>query len=398
MYNILNINLADIKLSDTLGKLSIALIIIGFHFYLIFEITFNTTSFRPISLVLAYAFFLFSLILKGRIKINTSILFYFTLSILLYISSFSFWLVPYDINVYLSAITAIIIVTRYEFFLQIMKIFIICTLIISFYEYLNKEYLFVVERQTYLGFRPLDEVFFGGLAGIFRAKVYFEGPLALSQFAMGMALIFRYNIKILYLILFIAIFANGRLGIFICTVIILLYYVKKYNIITLLLKPKFLILLIVCSISIVVVIFNLLDEASIGRLLEIFNTSNQGNSDRIQFWIKGVKKLLDTDLIHLIFGNSGEFESIYNNNAENGWLTLLLNNGILGFIYYSFPVIIIITNAIAKKSPVDMVYILLLIFCMFVQTFHLGASANLFYWLIIYSFLNHVNSNRKICL
>lgn len=386
MYNGLNLNINKITPSNILGNLSVILIIVGFYFYLIAEIVFDSFSFRPAFLFLAYIFFLLNIFITGKIKIDHQLFFYLSTSLIIYAISSPFWLIPYDINVYLSAITAIVIINNYEFFLKAIKAFIFCTLILAFYEFLTKEYLFVVERQTYLGFRRLDEIFFGGLSGIFRAKVYFEGPLALSQFAIGAALLFRNNLKLLYTILLISIFANGRLGIVVCVGVIALYYFKRYDIGSFIFKPKTFFIILTSFISVIVLFFSVLDKASIERLTEVFNTSNQGNSDRIQFWINGFKMLMHTDLTHLIFGNNGKFESLYNNNAENGWLTLLLNNGILGFAYYFIPVILIIIVSL-KKTPMDVIYIFLFIFCMFVQTFHLGASANLFYWLIIFSFL-----------
>ncbi|WP_157724032.1 hypothetical protein [Winogradskyella sediminis] len=267
-----------------------------------------------------------------------------------------------------------------------MKYFIILTLILALYEFLNKQYLFVVFRDTIFGFRPLDEKFFGGYSGIFRSKVYFEGPLALSQFAIGIALIFRNNIKLLYAILVIAIIANGRLGIVICGVILILYYFKKYDLASILLKPKNILLIILSFVVAVFLALNMLSETSLERLAEAFNTSNEGNSDRIGFWIKGFDMYVNYDILHLMFGNNGTFERVHQNNSENGWLTLLLNNGFLGFIYYFIPIILVVVNRI-KHTQIDLLYVILFVGCMFVQTFHLGASANLFYWLIIYSLL-----------
>ncbi|WP_299900427.1 hypothetical protein [uncultured Aquimarina sp.] len=274
-----------------------------------------------------------------------------------------------------------------------MRYFIILTVLLGAYEFLFKEYLFVVYRETYFGFRALDEKLFSGSTNVFRAKVFFEGPLALSQFAIGAAFLFRKHIKVLFLILLISIFANGRLGIIICAGIIALYYVKKYNLLTILLKPKYFFLLIFGLLFSFTVIYLLLDESSIERFKNSFDTSNEGNAARITFWINGIKTWLSYDLAHLIFGNNGYYGSIYKNNAENGWITLLVNNGIIGFLYYFIPVLLLSINYLIKAS-VNFWYIFLLFFCMFVQTFHLGASANLFYWLIIFSFLNTTYDNK----
>jgi len=391
MDNQFNIFIKKSFISNVLGYLSVLSIIISFYFYLIAEITLGVTIFRPIFLFVGYGLFAFSILFDSTIKIQKQLFVYLCSSLLIYLISFPFWLVKFDINIYLSTITAILIINKYKFFKKVMTIFIFLTFFFAAYEFFTKEYLFVVLRDTFFGFRPLDEKFFGGHSGIFRAKVYFEGPLALSQFTIGAALLFRDKINILYIILLISIFANGRLAIVVCAVITILYYIKTYNLMSIFLKPKNVLFIFIGFTGFSLAAFNLLDETSIDRLMAAFNTSYKGNAERINFWIKGFNMWIESDVLHFIFGNNGTFESVYKNNSENGWLTLLLNNGILGFSYYFIPLILIIINSI-KKQPTDLIYVFLLILCMFVQTFHLGASANLFYWLIIYSFIaNHNN-------
>lgn len=390
-YNSLNINTSFI--SVIILKSSILAIILSFYFYLIVEVLFNMTSFRALTLLIAYSLFASSVLIYPKIKINSQWFLYLSVSLLLYLISSFFWLVKLDINIYLSTITAIIVISDYDYFLKIMSWFITLTFFLAVYEFLTKEYLFVVSRDTIFGHRPLDEAFFGGVANIFRAKVYFEGPLALSQFAIGAALLFRKNLKILILITLIAVFANGRLGMVVCGFILALYFIDKYSLLSLIRKPKIVLILMIVGVSTLLILPSLLDQASLDRLKEAFNTSNQGNLDRIQFWIYGFNMLLQTDIIHFIFGNNGYYESIYLNNTENGWLSLLVNNGLIGFLYYFIPVILMIINAI-KNNKINLLYIIVLLFCMFVQTFHLGASANLFYWLIIYSFLHEKHSSQ----
>lgn len=386
MNEVSSFNIKKKSISIFFGKLSILSIFIGFYFYLIAEVAFKITSLRPTMLLLGFVFFVISLLFNPKLYFNNQLFIYLCTSIGLLLISSPFWFKSFDVNVYLSAITAIVVINNFGFFLRTFGFFLILTLILVSYEFVTKEYLFIVNRDTVFGYRPLDEKLFGGYSGIFRSKVYFEGPLALSQFAIGAAFLFRNKLKFLFAILIIAIMANGRLGIVVCICIIALYYLRKYSFISILMKPKYIFLVIIAVISIVFLSINLLSENSIERLKEAFNTGNQGNANRIGYWLKGLRTFLDYDWYHYIFGNSGYFESIYKNNSENGWLTLLLDNGIIGFLFYFLPVILISINSI-KNRPIDFLYILLLAMCMFVQTFHLGASANLLYWLIIYSFI-----------
>ncbi len=390
------LNISTSLISEILLKSSILIIFLSFYFYLLAEVFFEVTNFRILTLVVGYAFFALSILIYPKIKINTQWFLYLSSSLLLYLITSLFWLVKQDINIYLSAITALIIISNYNYFLKVMSWFIVLTFLLAAFEFFTKEYLFVVFRDTLFGYRPLDEHFFGGYAKIFRAKVYFEGPLALSQFAIGSALLFRKNLKILILILLIAVFANGRLGIVICGFILAMYFFKKYNLISIIKKPKVLAILLVVLVFVILLLPNFIDQASLDRLKEAFNTSNQGNSDRIQYWVNAFNMLFDTDFIHFVFGNNGYYESVYNNSTENGWLSLLVNNGLIGFLYYFIPVVLIIINSI-NNNKINLIYMIVLLFCMFVQTFHLGASANLFYWLIIYSFLyeKHIENSNK---
>jgi len=380
------LNISSPLISGVFLKSSILIIILSFYFYLLAEVFFKITNFRILTLVVGYTFFALSILIYPKLEIKAQWFLYLSSSLLLYLISSFFWLVKLDVNIYLSTITALIIISNYTFFIKVMSWFIFITFLLAAFEFFTKEYLFIVFRDTVFGYRPLDEIFFGGYSKVFRAKVYFEGPLALSQFAIGAALLYRKNLKILILILLIAVFANGRLGIVVCGFILALYFINKYNLISIIKKPKVFSILLVILVFGFILLPSFIDQASLDRLNDAFNVSNHGNSTRIQYWINGFNMLLETDLVHLIFGNNGYYESIYHNSTENGWLALLVNNGLIGFSYYFIPIILIIINSL-KKNKTNLLYMMTLLFCMFIQTFHLGASANLFYWLILYSFL-----------
>lgn len=375
------------------GKIGIISIFIAFYLYLFLEAKYGIHNSRYFFLSLGYFTIILKILLSGKLFIEKKIFCYYSLSIILYLFSFPFWLIKLDINIYLSSITAILIISYFDYFVKFLKIFILITLLLAAYEFFIKEYLFVVMRETNFGFRALNEELFGGTWGIFRAKVFFEGPLALSQFVIGAAFLLRKNVRFLVVLFLISIFANGRLGMIISALILLLYFIEKYKIVSFLLKPRILLLVLLGLLILLFSLFNLLDKTSLTRLNEAFDISNKGNNARIDFWINGFKTWINYDIIHLIFGNNGYFESIYKNNAENGWITLLMNNGIIGFSFYFFPLLAILINSI-KNLSFDFSYIVLLFFCMFIQTFHLGASANLFYWLIIFSFLSYTTNTK----
>ncbi len=375
----------DKRLGKFFDNASVIFLFISFYFYLILETITETSGIRIIFISLSYFSFFVARFFNEKIKIQFPFFLYSLLSLIIYLISSFFWLVKLDINIYLSSITAILVINNYSFFLKALKFLIFVALLLSAYEFFNREYLFVVSRETVWGLRSLDERMFGGHLGIFRAKVFFEGPLALSQFAIGLSFLFRNNIKYLLLIFLIAVFANGRLGMIVTFLVIIFYFLKRYNVLKLLFSTKGILITIgVIGLSVFSVLI-FMDESSFNRLLEAFNTSNDGNSARMDYWYNGIITWLNYDIGHMIFGNNGYFASIYNNNTENGWITLLVNNGIIGFLYYFIPILCLMLI----KRGVEFLYLLLLFFCMFVQTFHLGASANLFYWLIMYTFIHY---------
>ena len=370
-------------IANWLDNASIIFVFLSFYFYLIIENITGLGGVRIVMLLCSYLLFFTARLFVSNIQIKPTLFFYYISSIFLYIISFPFWMTKFDINIYLSTVTALLVISNYDYFINALKVLKIIAVCLALYEFINKEYIFVVFRDTGKGLKALDEKMFGGLIYIFRAKVFFEGPLALSQLAIGISFLLRKEIKYLLLIFVLAVLANGRLGMIITFMMIVLYFFKRYNIFDMLLKPKILLILIGGLIIATIALANVMDEASIKRLFEAFNTSNDGSAHRMNFWKNGILTWLDYDIIHLIFGNNGYFGSLFNNNAENGWITLLINNGLIGFLYYFLPVLFLMIT----KRRVDFAYIFALFFCMFIQTFHLGASANLIYWLIIYSFL-----------
>jgi len=121
------------------------------------------------------------------------------------------------------------------------------------------------------------------------------------------------------------------------------------------------------------------------RLVSVFNFSEVGaNSYRLGFWISGLKEFSDYGFFDLLFGNPGYFRGKYGNGAESGWITLLLDFGFFGFLFYLVPLLypLIKKRGFGEKACILSVFLANLVF-----TFCYGFLGCFFYWLTVY-FIN----------
>jgi hypothetical protein len=329
-----------------------------------------------------------------KVKIINEVFFYYLFSTVLLIFSVFFW-DSIDINVYLSLTIALIVITAdYSKFKKYLIYLTYLIFVLALYEYLTRSYIFVVMRETPWGELPLDEKLFGGLAGVFRAKALFEGPLALAQFAIGISLIFRKNFTLILLCILLSVFANGRLALLVTSSVLILYIIEKYSLVKFLKSKKIIYGVVISLISIPLFVTYFLNKTGVDRIIDAFSFNDSSNNARFYYWGRALETFLNYDPIHIVFGNSGYLRTVLGNSAENGWLMLLLDNGILGFLYYSIPVAVIAILSYESKR-IYYGHMFLLFVCMFIQTFHMGALAGLFYWIIVYSFLHELLKSKK---
>ena len=376
--------------SNLFGKASIVFILISFYFsYLVEGLTLNT-EFRNVILFISFIFYFFKISVYPRLDISKNFFQYILLGLIIAAISVFFWFSLSEINVYFTLITITIVISSgLSFFKKSLKFFIYFILILALYEFFTKTYVFEVYRNTEWGIRALDPKFYGGNSGLFRAKALFEGPLALAQFAIGIALIFRDDLKILILSILLAILANGRLGMIICSFILIFHFIEKYNIGKFLKSKRGIWAMLLAIVGAVSFGSYFVSEKSIERFKTVLNFSDPSNLGRFYYWKEAINFYWDYNLLHKIFGNSGYFRDAIGNSAENGWLMLLLNNGFLGFLYYFTPFILIFLLSIKYKTA-HFMFISVVFLSMMIQTFHLGASASLLYWIIMYIYLQEL--------
>ena len=232
-------HLSDAYYLKKIGHLSILFVLVGIYFSLLVEAYFGFTQLRNIFYVFGVLLFIVYAILKGKLSMHGDFFEYSLLAIPIALVSIFFWESLRQVNVYVVLITTVLVVTTdLDFFKKAVKYLFYFSILLALYEYIAKDYVLVVIRNTPWGPKPLDEHFFGGYSGIFRAKALFEGPLALAQLSIGMALLFKNDVKIIILSVFASFLANGRLAILLTALILLIYIFKKYDLAKILLNKN----------------------------------------------------------------------------------------------------------------------------------------------------------------
>lgn len=282
------------------------------------------------------------------------------------------------------------------FFEKILLYILILSIFIALFEYTTGEYLYVVKTNVNGVDFEIDEKLLSGGSNIFRAKGLFEGPLTFAQFLVFMALIFFRSKFILLLCIFGAFLTASRMSIFVIICVNLIHYVfstfsygsgkvsKKY------LTVFFMIVLTTPYLMLTVLSFFGTDF--IDRLYEGITFAGGSNSARLFFWVSGIEFFLLYDPLDMLLGSNGSYRAIYNNNAESGWITLLVDNGILGFLIYFVPCIVLMFWGVKVRKLEYVLFGFVYILVNFTMTFYLSASGNILFWYALFKWIREAKS------
>jgi hypothetical protein len=326
--------------------------------------------------------------IKERKLHAQSLLIALIISALLVLSSFV-WISWYNAYSYVGIFIFLVIYeSDWKKVFFFLKILLILNCIISGFEYFNREYLFDTIIDNSMLSTEINS-YQMNLYSIFRAKGLYAGPLTLAQTSALMAIIFRKNYFLVLIALLSSYFAGTRTGMgvsFSMLIIGVWENGKSFY-------PIFYIPLIVICVFSILLIWGA--DSQIERLAESFDfEESSSNLARIYFWTNGINLLLSYDIIHLLFGNNGLFMHKYQNNPESGWLSLFLDNGILGFIFYFYFFVKISISSIFKNKYPILIITLILGGVNLVVTYHLSAPGNLLYWIVIFSLLRDVKVSK----
>lgn len=317
------------------------------------------------------------------------------LSVFLLIISSFFWYSTRNAYSYAGIVIAYLVYTncKKEFLYLIKWIFFI-SLFLSAYEFLTDQFLF---DSSWLDSETgkqiiIDKKMVGGSLGVFRSKALFFGPLSLGLFVISFSLLNPTNLNYLLLSLSIAFFSGSRLAQLVIIILLINnFFQNKKNI-----KQLVIIILTIIVLFVFKSFFSSNFLVSLERSLQLFDVNQSDNASRIGYWLKSINLYLDYSYINLIFGDNGRFYSLYYTGNESGWLSLFIDNGLVGFIFYFFILIYSFKNGSHYlNSRTRKIILFILIFVMSVITFHLSAINNLLFWLIIFIQLGHKINFKK---
>ena len=339
---------------------------------------------------------------SSQLKVHRFIFIYTFLAFSVMLISMLFWNSYSTIGSYLSVLIVLFLFlfNRVNYFEILLKYTLIISVMIAFGEIIAGKYLYVVSVSVNGQLFTLDEKLFSGSMSIFRAKGLFEGPLTFAQFCVFTSLIF-FNDRKLLLIAFIgALTTSSRMAIFVTFAIFLFQlYFHAYNGTNSKYKAyKLFFIFVFIAINIISfsVFLYLSDSDFSQRLAQTFDFSGSAsNSLRMYFWKSSLNVYAQYDFFHLIFGNNGYFREQFDNNAESGWLTLLVDNGLLGLLYYLLPCLFLFYVGFQEKQQDIMFFSFVYLLVNSTMTFYLSASGNILYWYLIFKWIQEFSGEKK---
>ncbi len=315
------------------------------------------------------------------------------IALFLLIISSLFWSSFYNVSSYISVIIAYFAHTLYrEQFRKIFIFLLLLNLFLSFYEYFVRQYIFdsyLINELTGDSL-ILDEIFSGGLNKVFRSKGMFYGPLSLGSFAIAICMLFPKNIYVVMSAILISFFANHRLALIATLIFLIFLFFKRARIRNvfpaILIFISFIFFLNFLSTDLMVISFS--------RILNVFDLSSNENIARIMFWNSAIDVLNSYDINSIIFGDNGRYKFIFGNNPESGWLSIILDNGLIGLIFYSLILFNILIKSFNQRQIYFVLNSILIISIMAIFTFHLSGVGSFMFWFIVLEMNSKINPNK----
>jgi hypothetical protein len=265
-------------------------------------------------------------------------------------------------------------------FRRALFVFLFFMVVASVYEKFSGRYIFVGSLDVNGAKVVLDEGLYGGAAGDLRSKAFFYGPLTFSAFLIGAAFVLRSNKLALFLCFIGAVMAISRTSMILVPAIALAGVAlgSKRNIP---LSFVFLLFFIIAAAIGVALSPSLLE-----RIIETFDfTGNSAtNSARAYYWLSGLDEFSKYSGAEKIFGNNGQYRYLYNNNAESGWITLLLDFGLVGLSLYILP----LAYLLLRRPTAENLYLVgVLLIANMVFTLSYGVTGCFVYWMIVFDLM-----------
>jgi hypothetical protein len=234
----------------------------------------------------------------------------------------------------------------------------------------------------------------------FRPKGLFPGTLVATSFIIYLVMLFRNNIKMLLGLFILAIMTNGRLALIIAGFTFFYKIYKQYDIAGVHGKisnfNKF-ILMIIPFFIIILAYFYLLPSLVVNNLLNSFDFNTSANAGRIYAYVQSILLFIDYDLIQKLFGFPENLVfDVYGREiaSESGFLSMILDIGIIGLLYYLYNFYKIWNsdnNSLInlRSKFIGVKYVVLITFLSFIQYEHINGNlrGTLFWFFIISQYL-----------
>ena len=301
------------------------------------------------------------------------------------------------INLFYTIIFGYILAQDFHFSKKMLQITFFIQLILITYEVITSSVIYTSLISGVLNNHSYDYSESFGLFDVtgFRPKGLFTGTLIGTSFIIYLAMFYRNNIKMLLLLFTSSVIMNGRLAILIIGLTLLLRIFKKYDIIIvdkISLVSKQLFYLI--PVILVLLLFSFItSETILNNYLNTFDLNSMANAGRIYAYGQSLLLFISYTPIQMLFGSPGnEIFDIYNRivASESGFISMLLDIGIVGFSYYIY--YFILTFKIDKSSIfnfkskyIGLKYVLIVTFLSFFQYEHINGNlrGTLFWFMII---------------
>lgn len=218
--------------------------------------------------------------------------------------------------------------------LRAIRIVVIFTLIVcafvALYEVATQRFVFYYVIDGVV----LDEKHFLGASDAFRAKGLFAGPTAASAFAIVAIMLSGRSVVVPVVAIALCALTSSRSTILFGAVFLvcaLLTGNKAER------RAASLGFFLVAVLAIAAVQIGILGSNTVLRILNIFSSQDSGNVSRFYYWALSVDLyFFKYTTIEQLFGDPRATYRIFQSSAENEYLQLFLDTGLVGFLMYAF--------------------------------------------------------------
>lgn len=285
-----------------------------------------------------------------------------------------------DYSSLIAMLLASIFYKKIDSIINIIKFIIVVNFFIMLYEVISLEYIIkIVESNEYVSARMQGLFSYSKEAGYFLLIVF----IFLRYFSVSMF----YKI----LILLSSVMSGSRTAILaVCFILILDYIVsthKKLTVINLVKQYVYLIMTSGMLIIFSIYYFSSKNEYMFRRILSSFNFDSSNHLERFYFWNSYFNGLNDYTLFEWIFGKGTYLNHLIGNGAENTYLMIISQIGIIGLLLFIIPIFLIIL--LFLKFSFKYYPLMILFTFLFVGRVGTGWADGILMWILIFYILNN---------